>query len=127
MFSWNIFVADKLSNDDIGRVVVLSQDGELLHLYTGSSDTNTKRGVLKPMRIIATGADNVIVSDMYTNTLHFLNNSGHLIMIFETGDMGILYPMSMCFNTAGQLYVGCYTSKGSSDNASLFQLNISEH
>jgi hypothetical protein len=56
-----------------------------------------------------------------------LNNSGHLIMIFETGDMGILFPMSMCFNTAGQLYVGCSNSKGSSDNAKLFQLNISEH
>jgi predicted Fe-Mo cluster-binding NifX family protein len=123
----NIFVVDRLSNDSIGRVVVLSQDGELLHLYTGSSDTNTNRGVLKPERIVATGADNVIVSDMYTNTLHFLNNSGHLIMVFETGDMGIIYPKSMCFNTAGQLYVGCSHCKGSSANAKLFQLNISEH
>ena len=123
----NIFVVDRLSNDSIGRVVVLSQNGELLHLYTGSSDTNTKRGVLKPERIVATGADNVILSDMYTNTLHFLNNSGLLIMIFETSDMGIIFPMSMCFNTAGQLYVGCSNSKGSSDNAKLFQLNISEH
>lgn len=124
----NIFVVDRLSNDSIGRVVVLSQDGELLHLYTGSSDTNTKRGVFKPLRILATGADNVIVSDMYTNTLHFLNNSGHLIKVFETGDMGIIFPMSMCFNTAGQLYVGCSNSKGSSAaNAKLFELNISEH
>jgi hypothetical protein len=123
----NIFVVDKLSNDDIGRVVVLSQDGELLHLYTGSSDTNTKRGVLKPVRIVATGADDVIFSDMYTNTLHFLNNSGLLIMIFETGDMGIIFPMSMYFNTAGQLYVGCSNSLSSLDNAKLFLLNISEH
>jgi hypothetical protein len=123
----NIFVVDRLSNDSIGRVVVLSQDCELLHLYTGSSDTNAKRGVFKPLRMVATGADNVILSAMSTNTLHFLNNSGHLIMIFETGDMGILFPMSMCFNTAGQPYVGCSNTKGSSDNAKLFQLNISEH
>lgn len=123
----NIFVVDRLSKDSIGRVVVLSQDGELLHLYTGSSDTNTKRGVFKPLRIVATRADNVIVSDMYTNTLHFLNNSGHLIMVFETGDMGIIFPMSMCFNTAGQLYVGCSNSKGSSATAKFFELSISEH
>ena len=102
----NIFVIEFIDNP---RVVVLGKSG-LISTYRGHPSINmTNR--FHPMSIVTTPLDNVIMADCDNHTLHILDNTGHLLTIYDTMDIHIRYPRSLAINiTEGpvaELYLGC--------------------
>ncbi|XP_071162341.1 E3 ubiquitin-protein ligase TRIM71-like [Mytilus edulis] len=119
----NIHVVDKISGDN-RKVVVLGQGGHIINQYTGHPTIN-KSKPFKPVNIVTTPSDNVVVTDLNTEILHMLNNNGHLISYFNTKDIGINCPFSLAFNTTGQLYIGCTKAASSqTKEAKLYVINI---
>ncbi|XP_071162359.1 uncharacterized protein [Mytilus edulis] len=120
----NIHVADNISDDWCGKVVVLGQGGHIINQYTGHPTIN-KSKPFKPVDIVTTPSDNVVVIDVITRILHILNDNGHLISYFNTNDIGIEFPHSFAFNTTGQLYIGCTKAVGDeAKDAKLYVINI---
>ncbi|XP_052093363.1 uncharacterized protein LOC127729589 [Mytilus californianus] len=121
----NIFVVNKLSADHSGRVVILSEDGDVLNTFSGNSEVNTDEILFQPLRVFTTPSDNIIISNLTHSILYFLNNSGNYIGWRNTKKVGIIYPRSFCSTEAGHTYVGCVTSEDSSDNAKIYEIIIS--
>ncbi|XP_071162324.1 uncharacterized protein [Mytilus edulis] len=120
----NIHVVDWISDDARGIVVILGQGGHIINQYTGHPTIN-KSEPFKPINIVTTPSDNVVVIDLSTQILHILNDNGHLISYFNTKDIGIEFPYSLAFNTTGQLYIGCIKAAGSqTKEAKLYEINI---
>ncbi|XP_071162325.1 uncharacterized protein [Mytilus edulis] len=120
----NIHVVDMISDDIRGKVVILEQEGHTINQYTGHPTIN-KSEPFKPVDIVTTPSDNVVVIDAFTRILHILNDNGHLISYFNTKDIGIVFPYSLAINTTGQLYIGCTNYVGSqTKEAKLYEINI---
>ncbi|XP_076104387.1 uncharacterized protein LOC143073038 [Mytilus galloprovincialis] len=121
----NIHVADYCPGEYSGKVVVLGKGGDVINIYKGDTEINNKKP-FRPEGIVTTPRDNVIVTDMNTDTLHILNNSGHLITYIKTTDNGIERPCSLAFTPTGQLYIGCTAPEDSAaKDAKLYKVNIS--
>ncbi|XP_071162637.1 uncharacterized protein [Mytilus edulis] len=119
----NIHVVDFL-DDWSGKVVILGQEGNKINQYTGHPTIN-KSEPFRPVHIVTTPSDNVVVMDLFTQILHILNDNGHFISYFNTKDIGIEFPYSLAFNTTGQLYIGCSKAAGSqTKEAKLYVINI---
>ncbi|XP_071165943.1 uncharacterized protein [Mytilus edulis] len=120
----HIHVVDKISADFRGKVVILGQEGHIINQYTGHP-TNNKSEPFKPVDIVTTPSDNVVVTDLNIPILHILNDNGHLISYFNTKDIGIECPISLAINTTGQLYIGCSRAAGTkTKDAKLYEINI---
>ncbi|VDI78315.1 Hypothetical predicted protein [Mytilus galloprovincialis] len=120
-----IHVADNDPDEGSGKVVVLAQAGDVIHIYKGDTDINKKKP-FRPVEIVTTPRDIVIVVDLDTETLHILNNSGQLITYIKTSDNGIERPFSLAFTPTGQLYIGCTRQQGNTaKEAKLYKVNIS--
>ncbi|XP_052102172.1 uncharacterized protein LOC127735827 [Mytilus californianus] len=120
----NIHAVDRVSEDRL-KVVVLEQGGDIINIYTGDTEINKDRPFF-PGDIVTTPRDNVIVADIYTHTLHFLNNAGLLMTYYKTSDINIMLPMSLAFSPTGQLYIGCITPEGSTTKeAKIYEVTIS--
>ncbi|XP_076105632.1 uncharacterized protein LOC143073762 [Mytilus galloprovincialis] len=120
----NIHVVDYYSGSDRGKVVVLGQGGDIINTYTGHTDIN-KDKQFKPVRIVTTPRDNVIVVDLNTDVFHILNNIGELLTHFNT-DAAIIHPYSLAFTSTGHLYIGCSRRKGSkTKEAKIYQVTLS--
>ncbi|CAC5394721.1 unnamed protein product [Mytilus coruscus] len=144
----NIFVVDTLSRDWIGRLVVLSEDGDVLNTFSGLSDMNTNEmsdsdsesksdsasdsgsesesdsDSFKPVCVITTPSDNIIVSNIDSGILFFLNSSGNLMSWYDINKVGIFNPICFCINESGHTYIGCFTYEDSSDNAKIYEVDI---
>lgn len=117
----NICVVDEFGED--GRVVVLSQHGDILQIYRGHPDIDDIP--FKPMRVEHTPSDNLIVTVFNSDTLHILNHYGQLITHYNLRDIGILCSFSLSFTKTGQLYVGCTGGAvGSSKKGKVYEVNI---
>ena len=122
----HICVVDELSEDRRGTVVVLNRDGDILQIYTGHHEVNNENKPFKPVNIVTTPSDNIIVVDLETYVFHILNNCGNLITHYNVGDIGIAMPYSLCFTrNEGQLYIGSNEEVGSSDKGKLNEVKIS--
>ncbi|XP_071162338.1 E3 ubiquitin-protein ligase TRIM71-like [Mytilus edulis] len=120
----NIHVVDEISDDSRGKVVILGQGGHIINQYTGHPIIN-KSEPFKPVHIVTTPSDNVVVMDLDTAILHILNDNGHLISYFNTKDIGIEFPYSLAVNTTGQLYIGSTRAASSqTKEAKLYEINI---
>ncbi|XP_076113697.1 uncharacterized protein LOC143081958 [Mytilus galloprovincialis] len=121
----NMHVIDGSPNSDRHRVVMLGQNGDLINTYSGHEAIN-KTKPFRPVDLVKTARDNVIVVDMFTETLHITNNIGQLISIFKTNDIGIKCPFALAFTHTGQLYLGCTRLEDSTPNyAKVFEVKIS--
>ncbi|VDI19158.1 Hypothetical predicted protein [Mytilus galloprovincialis] len=119
----NIFVVDTLDAGDRGRVVVLEQGGDVIHIYSGHPHINTERKPFKPRHLLLMPSGSVIVTD--TNSrLHILNNYGQLISFHDLLDIGIEWSYSLALSSSGHLYIGCGCEKRSPDTykAKLYEL-----
>ncbi|CAC5392952.1 unnamed protein product [Mytilus coruscus] len=123
----NICVVDWLDDDGRGRVVVLALGGDIQGIYTGHADVNTGEKPFKPLGILATPSDNIVVPDMSNHLLHILTDQGQSITYFNLYDMGILFPYSLALSTSGNIFIGCASAKGSPDTtkAKLYKLKYS--
>lgn len=118
----NICVVDEFTEG--GRVVVLSQHGDILHIYRGHPDIDSHGKPFKPLKIATTPSDNLIVTVLNSDTLHILNNCGQLMTHYNMRDIGIRYSFSVSFTRTGQLYIGCTGAVGESEQGQLYQVNI---
>ncbi|XP_071152237.1 uncharacterized protein [Mytilus edulis] len=122
----NIHVVENVSYAR-GRVVVLGQGGDIIHIYTGDTEINKDEfEPFIPTAIVTTPRDNVIIADARTCTLHILNNVGLLMTYYKTSDINIMFPWSLTFTSTGQLYIGCVTKKSSTiKDAKIYEVTIS--
>lgn len=121
----NIHVIDGSPNSDIRRVVVIGQNGDLINTYTGHEAIN-KTVPFRPVDLVKTARDNVILVDRNTDTLHITNNMGHLIAFFKTEDIEIENPFSLAIGRTGQLYIGCTQMRvNTSKEAKIYEVNMS--
>ena len=96
-------------------------------VYTGHPKVNTEGCPFIPQHVITTPADNIIVTDVYTETLHILNNIGKVMTYYDITNIGIK-PYSLAITMTGQfstLYIGCTTDEGSTENAKLYKVSLS--
>lgn len=121
----NIHVIDGSPNSDRRRVVVIGQNGDLINIYSGHEAIN-KTKPFRPVDLVKTARDNVILVDRDTDTLHITDNIGQLISFFKTDDIEIVFPFSLAFTRTGQLYIGCTRPVDStSKDAKVFEVKIS--
>ncbi|VDI37982.1 Hypothetical predicted protein, partial [Mytilus galloprovincialis] len=121
----NIHVADCHPSSDSGRVVVLGQGGDIINTYTGHAHIN-KDKQFRPVSIVTTPKDNVIVPDKDTHSLHILDRNGHLMAYYSDNNVK-LYPCTLAFTPTGQLYMGCGRTKSStSKEAKIHDVAITE-
>ncbi|VDI29003.1 Hypothetical predicted protein [Mytilus galloprovincialis] len=85
----NIHVVDRKSEGG-GRVVVLGQGSDIINTYTGDSEIN-KDITFRPVDIMTTPRDNVIVADPGPHTLHVLNNAGMLMTYYKTNEINTVF------------------------------------
>ncbi|CAC5418595.1 unnamed protein product [Mytilus coruscus] len=111
----NIMIIDQITSDFKGKVITLEK-GIVSQIYTGHNDVNCKNHPFKPEQIATTQLDNVIISDMYNNTIHVLDNSGHLLFYCNTMEAGVMGPASLTFIKQGKLLIGCSIPKLSAKN-----------
>ncbi|XP_071161346.1 uncharacterized protein [Mytilus edulis] len=119
----NICVVDKLSEDGRGRVVILSENGDVLNTFSGHPKINSDKKPFKPMCAFTTPSDNIIVSNL-THNIYFLNNSGNYIGYCDTSIKGIIIPSSFCSTEAGHTYLGCVTPVDSSDKVKIYDVEF---
>lgn len=117
-----IFVIDQIGDEYEGKVAVLGKEHNI-NIYYGIPVINTKDRPFTPFDITTTPADNVIVVDINTSTLHILNSSGQLLTYISTEEKEIPIPCSIGITMAGpfcMLYVGTT----SINNSKLYKLNL---
>ncbi|CAC5418593.1 unnamed protein product [Mytilus coruscus] len=119
----NIFIIDITTEDQRGRVVILEK-GTVHNIYTGHPDINSQNHPFKLCSTVATPNDNVIVSDMFNNTLHFLDHSGHLLAYCNTVEDDILLPYSMLCCEPGKLFIGSSIPEIGNHRAKIYEVKI---
>ncbi|VDH98060.1 tripartite motif-containing protein 71 [Mytilus galloprovincialis] len=120
----NIHVVDRCPGKE-GRVVVLTTGSDVINSYKGHPDIN-KDKTFKPINIVTTPRDNVMVTDLDTQSIHILDSKGNLVSWFDTEDIGILFPYCLAFTPTGQLYIGCGKSANSTaKEAKIYEVTCS--
>lgn len=122
----NIHVIDFNPSGFRGSVVTLGSEGNIIHRYKGDPKINAKSW-LKPVALVTTPKDNIVLADVDTHTIHLLSNYGHLLTYFQTNEIGILYPYSLDFTSSGELNIGCGRPPGSeTKKAMIYKMTISK-
>ncbi|XP_063435642.1 uncharacterized protein LOC134716561 [Mytilus trossulus] len=122
----NIHVIDFNPSGFRGSVVTLGSEGNIIERYKEDPKINAKLG-LKPVALVTTPKDNIVLADVDTHTIHLLSNYGHLLTYFHTNEIGILYPYSLDFTSSGELNIGCGRPPGSdTKKAMIYKMTISE-
>lgn len=103
----NICVVDRIYSDGQARVVVIGQEGKIKGVYTGHQYINTEDKPFKPQGILATPADNILVTDWDNHGIHILTRDGEFILFYSLKDIGIQYPFSLAMSTSGKIFIGC--------------------
>ncbi|XP_076079699.1 uncharacterized protein LOC143049841 [Mytilus galloprovincialis] len=108
----NICVVDRLSEDDRGRVVILSEDGDVINTFSGHPEFNTDKNPFKPKCAFTTHSDNIVVSKFASSILYFFNSSGNLIRWCDISKFRVSIPSAFCVADSGHTFIGCTGSKG---------------
>ncbi|VDI41365.1 Hypothetical predicted protein [Mytilus galloprovincialis] len=119
-----IYVVDTLNAGGRGRVVVLREEGDVIHIYSGHPHINTEARSFTPVNLLTIASGSIIVTDTKIDTLHILNNCGQLISYHNLLDIGIDRPFSLGLSSSGHLYIGCICEHGSAETykAKLYKL-----
>ncbi|VDI08790.1 Hypothetical predicted protein [Mytilus galloprovincialis] len=120
----NIHVVDREPGQE-GRVVVFEPGSDIINSYNGHPKI-LQHKLFKPNRIVTTQRDNVLVSEMNTNSLHILDSMGNLVSLYNTKDIGILHPVSLSFTQTGHIFIGCGAEEGhTAKDAKIYKVTIS--
>ncbi|CAC5413566.1 unnamed protein product [Mytilus coruscus] len=108
----NISVVDE-QDSDVYRVMVLGKEGDIKQVYNGHPTINKEEKLFLPNDMITTPADNIVIPDLLTSTLHILNCEGKFIGYYNLYDIRIIYPSSLALSTEGHMYIGCSNKQDS--------------
>lgn len=81
-------------------------EGGNIKFYTGHPDINSEDKPLRPVRMLVTPTDNVLIMDYNTDHLHILNNNGDLVAYYSLNDTGMIKPFSLALASSGNIYIG---------------------
>lgn len=107
----NIAVIDVISNDLLGRIIVLDDGGKVLNIYTGNPEINNEHCPFRPMDIVTSQSDRFVIAESYNYFLHILSSTGILMQCLDTKKVGIEQPKSLSVDYNGHFYIGSEKSK----------------
>ncbi|XP_062579527.1 uncharacterized protein LOC134241499 [Saccostrea cucullata] len=81
-------------------VVVVNKSGQHRFSYTGQDS------LFSPFGICTDVLGHILVCDIYSNTVHLLDQDGQFLFLLLTPQRGIPYPCSVCVDDENNLYVG---------------------
>ncbi|XP_062597732.1 uncharacterized protein LOC134259147 [Saccostrea cucullata] len=107
-----IYITENRNGDvvvsDLGRVVVTDAGGRYLFSYTGPPFQSR----LYPHGICTDALSNILVCDLYSNTVHMIDKDGHFLSHILTQAQGINTPHSLSYdNKTHLLWVSSWIDK----------------
>lgn len=100
----NIFI------EDWDKVVVIKLSGSIT-FYNGHPDINSDDCHFRPVAILVTFKDNVLIRNSDNDHLHILTNKGEFISNYNMTNIGIIRPYFLALLHSGTIYVGSASSK----------------
>lgn len=119
----NIFIAD-IFGADVGRLVVLGQDGIEIDTYDGQPTINEGQMKFWPSFITRTPSDHFLIGDNSNDIFYFLDNARCFVSSIDTASVGILYPGYLTFTNNRKAYIGCLGT--GDENIKLYETAFSE-
>lgn len=103
-------IVDWEESNRTGKIVALDRSGRLKFSYCGP----TYFKFFKPISVVVTQSDIIVLSDQHNDALLALDSSGHLLAIQYVHELGITTPCALCIDSEGFLLIGCYEDEGRS-------------
>lgn len=100
----DIYIVDWRDKDHNGKIVAIGGNGRLKFTYRGPNNFE----IFKPMSIVVTPSDNIVLSEKHNHALLVLNSKGALISLQCVRDINITYPIALCIDSEGFLLIGCF-------------------
>lgn len=98
-----IYIIDWLDKNLSGRIVAMERNGRLK--FTFCRPTNFE--IFKPMSIVVTPNDNIVICDYFNDALLALNSKGSIIAVQFVHEMNISSINALCIDSEGFLLIGC--------------------
>lgn len=99
----NIYVIDWANRDLTGKLVAINGNGRLKFTYRGPHNFEN----FKPMSIVVTPHDNIVLCEKHNNALLVLDSKGTLIALQFVLEVNIINPLALCIDSEGLLLIGC--------------------
>lgn len=122
----NILISDGQPYANRGRVIVIHSDGGNIQYYHGHPSVNSEEAPFRPVSLLVTPKDTILIMDLNTRCLHLLN-SGYFITCYCLKDIGIYQPYSIALAHSGCIYLGtlCDRNTTHETKAKLYELEYS--
>lgn len=114
-----ICVVDVLNSSGEGRVVALDYGGHEQWIYNGEG--NEGQDKFYPTGMAVTSSDLILVADYDNHAIHVLNPGGQVMVCHQVKDLGVEHPISLCLDSEGLLWVGCFTEEDEDDKVHVLQ------
>eukprot|EP00105_Crassostrea_gigas_P006524 XP_011420511.1 PREDICTED: uncharacterized protein LOC105323206 [Crassostrea gigas] len=89
-----------VSDNYYGKVVVVDKSGQHRFSYTG------QRSRFSPYGICTDALSHILVCDIFSETVHLLDQDGQFLSLLLTPQQGVEYPSSVCVDDENNLWVG---------------------
>lgn len=99
----NIYVIDWADRDLTGMLVAINGNGRLKFTYRGPHNFE----IFKPMSIVVTPHDNIVLCEKHNHALLVLDSKGTLIALQFVLEVNIINPLALCIDSEGLLLIGC--------------------
>ncbi|XP_063447139.1 uncharacterized protein LOC134726659 [Mytilus trossulus] len=106
-----------------GKVVLLNRSGEREWLYNGCECENCYDFEFCPFDIAETHSNLFLISDVGKHSIHVLGKT--LLTCSFVDDIGIDYPLSLCIDAAGKLWIGCDMSGDDDEEPKIYCITFS--
>ncbi|VDI53477.1 Hypothetical predicted protein [Mytilus galloprovincialis] len=105
-----------------GKVVLLNQSGKTEFEYNGCECENCYDFEFCPFDIAETHSNLFLVSDIGKHSIHILGKT--LLTCSFVDDIGIDYPLSLCIDAAGKLWIGCDMSADDDEEPKIYCITL---
>ncbi|CAC5378967.1 unnamed protein product [Mytilus coruscus] len=105
-----------------GKVVLLNRSGDIEQEYSGCDCENCNDFKFCPFDIAETHSNLILVSDIGKHSIHVLGKA--LLTCSFVDDIGIDYPLSLCIDAAGKLWIGCDMSADDDEAAKIYCISF---
>ncbi|CAG2255629.1 unnamed protein product [Mytilus edulis] len=101
-----------------GKVVLLNRSGDIVREYNGCECENCNDVEFCPFDIAETHSNLILISDIGKHSIHVLGET--LLTCSFVDDIGIDYPLSLCIDAAGKLWIGCDLSADDDEEPKIY-------